>query len=177
MSATIGAKCPLVSANVGRCRVAHWTTFAQLEFGERHVRSPRIRRRVSLGLQQTSAPGAHYIRRRLAHASTWAATVYARARARGCRRPHAIRILGRARGRASSGAAGKTAWPTILAAIAPARCLRHDRVDRGCLTRLSAGPVCGQTRPRFRMERRINGRGRGASAPDSAPSRPVRAHR
>jgi transposase len=30
------------------------------------------------------------------HASTWAATVYARARARGCRHPHAIRILGRA---------------------------------------------------------------------------------
>jgi hypothetical protein len=116
-----------MSDNVPRCRVAHWTTFALLEFGERQVRSPRMRRRVSLGLQQTSAPGAHYIRRQLAHASPWAATVFARARARSCRHPHAIRILGRARGRASSGAAGKTAWPTILAAIAPARCLRHDR--------------------------------------------------
>lgn len=30
------------------------------------------------------------------HASTWAANVYGRARARGCRHPHAIRILGRA---------------------------------------------------------------------------------
>jgi transposase len=30
------------------------------------------------------------------HASAWAAGVYARARARGCRHPHAIRILGRA---------------------------------------------------------------------------------
>ncbi len=30
------------------------------------------------------------------HASTWAARVYADARARGCRHPHAIRILGRA---------------------------------------------------------------------------------
>jgi transposase len=30
------------------------------------------------------------------HASTWAATIYTRARARGCRHPHAIRILGRA---------------------------------------------------------------------------------
>jgi transposase len=30
------------------------------------------------------------------HASTWAANVYARARTRGCRHPHAIRILGRA---------------------------------------------------------------------------------
>jgi transposase len=29
-------------------------------------------------------------------ASTWAATIYTRARARGCRHPHAIRILGRA---------------------------------------------------------------------------------
>jgi transposase len=30
------------------------------------------------------------------HASAWAADIYARARARGCRHPHAIRILGRA---------------------------------------------------------------------------------
>jgi len=30
------------------------------------------------------------------HASPWAAAVYARARARGCRHPHALRILGRA---------------------------------------------------------------------------------
>jgi hypothetical protein len=48
-----------MSFGVRQCRVAHWTTFALLEFGERQVRSPRMRRRVSLGLQQTSTPAPH----------------------------------------------------------------------------------------------------------------------
>ena len=62
-----------------------------------HLRVGQVQgRHLPLGLQPSPARALTCLADNSRHASAWAAHVYAKAKARGCDHPHAIRILARA---------------------------------------------------------------------------------